>query len=238
MDIMFDTYIILKFLHIIMAGLWLGMDMGVYTASGKMSNPRFSIETRAAMGKLAGFLDMGPRSAVVIMLMLGITMTFMGGWGSAGNYNAEIASAAALAGAVWLTGLWHQYWVDHPNLKETRPQSHIDFGKRFRKLDIGMRLVITSALAAIAIWSLVGNGPIVADWLAVKLVIFSLIVACGIGIRICIPPARAAIADIFANGSTPDREKSLENSRRMALIFVKSIWALVALIIWISVAKF
>ena len=238
MDVLFDPYSILKFLHIIMAGLWLGMDMGVYTASGRLRSPAYSVETRAAMGKLAGTLDMGPRSAVVIMLMLGITMTFLGGWGTAGGYHTEVAVTAALIGLVWLAGLWHQFWVDHPNLGETRPESHIKFGKRFRTADIGMRVIVTSILAVVAIWSLTGDGPIAATWLAVKLVVFSLIVACGIGIRICIPPTRAAISDIFANGSTPEREQALEDTRGWALVFVKSIWVLVVVIIWISVAKF
>ena len=181
---------------------------------------------------------MGPRSAVVIMLMLGITMTFLGGWGMAGGYHAEVAVTAALIGLVWLAGLWHQFWVDHPNLGETRPESHVKFGQKFRILDIGMRVVVTSILAAVAIWSLLGDGPIDADWLAVKLIIFAFIVACGIGIRVCIPPTRAAIAEIFSHGSTPEREQRLQDTRGMVLFFVKSIWVLVAVIIWISVAKF
>lgn len=238
MNLLFDPYIILKFLHIVMAGLWLGMDMGVYTASGRLRNPKLSIETRAAMGKLAGILDMGPRSAVVIMLMLGITMTFLGGWGTAGGYHTQLAVTAAVIGVVWLAGLWHQFWVDHPNLGEPRAESHIKFGQRFRTTDIGMRVILTSILAVVAVWSLVGDGPIAATWLAVKLVLFSLIIASGIGIRICLPPTRAAIADIFANGSTPEREATLENSRGFLLVFVKSIWVLVAVIIWVSVAKF
>ena len=172
------------------------------------------------------------------MLMLGITMTFLGGWGTAGDFSTEIAVTAALIGVVWLAGLWHQFWVDHPNLGETRPENHIKFGKRFRTIDIGMRVVVTSILAVIAVWSLIGDGPIQATWLGVKLVLFSMIVASGIGIRICIPPTRAAIAEIFAHGSTPEREQKLKDSRGMALFFVKSIWALVAIIIWVSVAKF
>ena len=238
MDVLFDPYTILKFLHIIMAGLWLGMDMGVYTASGRLRNATLSIETRAAMGKLAGILDMGPRSAVVIMLMLGISMTFLGGWGTAGGYHTQVAATAAVIGVVWLAGLWHQFWVDHPNLGETRPEAHVKLGQRFRTIDIGMRVVVTSILAVVAIWSLAGDGPIAATWLAVKLVVFALIVACGIGIRICIPPTRAAIAEIFARGSTPEREQRLEDTRGLALFFVKSIWVLVVVIIWISVAKF
>ncbi|MDE0801569.1 MAG: hypothetical protein OSB02_12650 [Rhodospirillaceae bacterium] len=238
MDIMFDPYIILKFFHIIMAGLWLGMDMGVYNCGMKVRDPSLSIETRAAMAKVSGFLDMGPRSAVIILLMLGITMTSLGGWGFQGGYGPDLAIAAALIGIVWLSGLWHQYWVDHPNLGEARPEAHVKFQTVFRKWDIRMRVVVTGILLFTAIWSLTGDGPIVATWLAVKLVLFSVIVSCGIGIRIYIPQARAAIADIFANGSTPEREAAAKVNRGKALFFVKSIWTLVAIVIWVSVAKF
>ena len=235
---LFDPYAILKFLHIIMAGLWLGMDMGVYNAAKKLRDPNLSIETRANMGKLAGFLDMGPRSAVIVLLMLGITMTFLGGWGSAGNYNTELASTTAIVGVVWLTGLWHQYWVDHPNLGEKRPSFHVRIQSTFRRADIVMRILISTMLGLIATWSLLfENGPIKANWLSIKLILFAIIVCCGIGIRIYIPQARAAIADIFDKGSSSEREKALDLNRKKSLFFVKSIWILVALIIWISVAK-
>lgn len=238
MDLMFDPYTILKFLHIIMAGLWLGMDMGVYNAGQRVGNPKLSIETRAAMGKLGGFLDMGPRSAVIVLLMLGITMTVLGGWGFADGYGSDLALTAAVVGVVWLGGLWHQFWVDHPNLGETRPEAHIKFQQNFRRIDIWMRVIVTAILAGTAVWSLLGDGPIVATWLAVKLIIFAVIVSCGIGIRIYLPDARKAIADVFANGSTPEREAELTRRRGKMLIFVKAIWTLVAVVIWISVAKF
>lgn len=235
---MFDPYSILKFLHIIMAGLWLGMDMGVYNAGQRVGNPDLSIETRAAMGKLGGFLDMGPRSAVIVLLMLGITMTVLGGWGFADGYGSDLALAAAVVGVVWLAGLWHQFWVDHPNLGETRPAGHIKFQQNFRRADIWMRVIVTTILAGTAVWSLLGDGPILATWLAVKLIIFAVIVSCGIGIRIYLPDARKAIGDVFANGSTPEREAELTRRRGKMLIFVKTIWTLVAIVIWISVAKF
>ena len=98
---LFEPYSILKFLHILMAGLWLGMDIGVYNAAKKLRDPNLSIETRAKMGKLAGFLDMRPRSAVIVLLMLGITMTFLGEWGTAGGYETELAFMTAIFGAVW-----------------------------------------------------------------------------------------------------------------------------------------
>lgn len=238
MDLMFEPYTILKFLHIIMAGLWLGMDMGVYNAGQRVGNPNLSIETRAAMGKLGGFLDMGPRSAVVILLMLGITMTVLGGWGFADGYGSDLALAAAVVGVVWLACLWHQFWVDHPNLGETRPEAHVKFQQTFRKIDIWMRVIVTAILAGTAVWSLLGDGPILATWLAVKLIIFALIVSCGIGIRIYLPDARKAIGDVFQNGSTPEREAELTRRRGKMLIFVRTIWTLVAVVIWISVAKF
>jgi uncharacterized membrane protein len=238
MTLMLDPYVVLKWLHVIMAGLWLGMDMGVYNAGQRLSNPKLSIETRAAMGKLGGFLDMGPRSAVVVLLMLGITMTSLGGWGFTGGYGGQLAGTAAVVGVVWLGLLWHQFWVDHPNLGETRPEAHIKFQQTFRRIDIAMRVIVTSALAATAIWSLTGDGPITATWLAVKLCLFALIVACGIGIRIYLPAMRKVLGDIFANGSTPEKEAELQIRRGKMIVFVKCIWALVIIVIWISVAKF
>lgn len=238
MSMMLDPYVVLKFLHVVMAGLWLGMDMGVYNAGQRLTNPNLSIETRAAMGKLGGLLDMGPRSAVVVLLMLGITMTSLRGWGFTGGYGGQLAATAAVVGVVWLGLLWHQFWVDHPNLGETRPEAHVKFQQRFRKVDIAMRVVVTAILAATAIWSLVGDGPIFATWLAVKLCLFALIVSCGIGIRVYLPAARAAIGAVLTQGSTPEREAEIQKRRGKMLFFVKTIWALVAIVIWISVAKF
>ena len=238
MQNLFEPYVVIKFFHILMAGIWLGTDMGVYTAAKKLRDPSLTIETRASMGKLSGILDMGPRSALVILLMLGITLTFLGGWGFNAGYGSNLGILAFISGLVWLLGIWHQYWVDHPNLGEKRPKKHIQFQNIFRKLDLFLRIIITSILFVIAIWSLKGNGPIEAYWLSIKLILFSAIIACGIGIRLYIPQAREAIADIFENGSTKEREDRLALNRGISLFFVKSIWVLVAVIIWISVAKF
>ena len=237
MSILFEPYVVIKFFHIVMAGIWLGMDVGVYTAAKKLRDPNLSIETRASMGKLAGFLDMGPRSALIILLMLGITLTFLGGWGFKDTYGSNLAILATIFGVVWLAGVWHQYWVDHPNLGEKRPQKHLYFQKMFKNIDLLMRIIITGILAITATLSLSGGGPIEAHWLSIKLILFSIIVACGIGIRIYIPQARKAISDIFEHGSTPEREARLSINRGKSLFFVKSIWLLVACIIWISVAK-
>ncbi len=238
MELLLEPYNIIKFLHIIMAGLWLGMDMGVYTAGMRVRDPSLSIETRSAMGKISGFLDMGPRSAVVILLTLGITMTSIGGYGFVGEYATDLALSAAIVGLVWLAGIWHQYWVDHPNLGEERPEAHVTFQKYFRNIDLCMRAIITGALAVTAIWSLLGDGPILATWLSVKMIIFALIISCGVGIRVYIPQTRHAIAEIFKNGSSPEREAALGLNKFRLLLFVKCIWALVALVIWISVTKF
>lgn len=235
---MFEPYVIIKFFHIVMAGIWLGTDMGVYTAAKKLRDPNLTIETRASMGNLSGILDMGPRSALVILLMLGITLTFLGGWGFNASYGSSLGLLAFIAGLTWLAGIWHQYWVDHPNLGEERPHKHIQFQNIFRKLDLFLRVIITGILFIVASWSLTGNGPIEAYWLSIKLILFSAIIVCGIGIRLYIPQAREAIADIFKNGSSPEREDKLALNRGISLFFVKSIWVLVAMIIWISVAKF
>jgi len=235
---MLDPYVVLKTLHILLVGVWLGCDFGTFIAASRLRNPNLAIETRQAMGHLSGLLDMGPRSALVLLLMLGITMSHMGGWGFTFKGGNIMAAAAFVVGILWLTGIWHQFWVDHPLPGETRSATHINIQNAFRKLDLVLRVAISSALCVSAVISLAGDSVIEAHWLSVKLIAFSIIVMCGVAIRIVIPRTRAVITEIFTLGSTPEREALLAARAAKARVFVLTIWALICVNVWITVAKF
>jgi len=190
------------------------------------------------MGHLSGLLDMGPRSALVLLLMLGITMSYMGGWGFTFKGGNILATSAFVVGILWLIGIWHQFWVDHPLPGETRSAGHINVQNAFRKMDLALRVAISGALGIAAIVSLAGDGVIEAPWLSVKLIMFSIIVMCGVGIRIVIPKTRAVVTEIFTHGSTPEREALLAARAAKARVFVLTIWFLICVNVWITVAKF
>lgn len=234
---MFDSYVMLKVLHILLITTWLGTDFGTFFAFRRMKDPSLSLDTRKAMGRLFAFLDMGPRSSLVLMLTLGIALTHMGRWGFSGGSGQALAIAATVLAVLWVAAMWHQFWVEHPREGEIRSPAHVRFQELFRPTDIGLRLGISGGLAIAAIISLAGEGPIEADWLSWKLVAFAGIVLAGVGIRITLPPVIAAITAIYANGSTPEREAALQSSTQRTTMFVYVIWVLIILNTWLAVAK-
>ncbi|MCS6804619.1 MAG: hypothetical protein RMM98_10820 [Acidobacteriota bacterium] len=234
MELLYD---ILKAIHILMAVLWLGTDIGTFASFRRMRDATLSVSTRLSMSHLSDLLDMGPRSALVILLMLGLYMTHLGEFGLSGPTGSLLAQVSALIGLLWLAGVWHQYWVTHPPAGQTRSPAHVRFQRAFRTFDIYWRVGVSLALALLAVASLAGAGPFRSAWLAWKLILFAGIVACGVGIRIVIPRIVACMSDIAANGSSPEREARLTQVARPAQMFVWSIWLLLILISWLAVAK-
>ncbi len=235
---MFDTYDILKALHILLVAIWLGTDIGTFISFLRMRDASLSVETRRAMLGLSEFLDMGPRTALIGLLTLGITLTHIGGWGFTGEGGAALAVIASLVAVLWIGGVWHQFWVTHPPGGIERGQGHVRFEERFRPFDIGFRIVVTSLLTLAALWSLLSSGGVItADWLSIKLLLFAVIVGLGVGLRLLLPTIGARVGDIFTNGSTPAREAALTPVARQAQWMVIGIWTAIVLITWLAVAK-
>ena len=77
-------------------------------------------------------------------------------------------------------------------------------------------------------WCLATGGPIAGRWLATKLLLFGLIILCGIVVRIMLLSARPVTP--VAPGTAPAIGNGIRN-----VVFV--IWGLVAVIAFIGVAK-
>ncbi len=56
---MFDSYALLKTLHILLIATWLGMDFGTFYTYRRLRDALLSIETRKQMYRIFAFLDMG-----------------------------------------------------------------------------------------------------------------------------------------------------------------------------------
>jgi len=96
---------------------------------------------------------------------------------------------------------------------------------RLSLLDLGIRSVICVTLYVAGIWSLVsGTGPFLRNSLSVKVVLFAVIMTCGIVIRFQLRPFSAAFAALIANGSSPETESALSASLRRAQPLVGLIW--------------
>ena len=234
---MFEPYALLKTLHILLIATWLGMDFGTFISYKRMRDSSLSIETRKQMYRVFAFIDMGPRSSLVLMLTLGVALTYMGGWGFPGAGGRAFAIVTAVVGVIWVAAIWHQFWVHQAPPGVTRSAGHVKLQKVFRPVDIWLRVGLAGGLAVAAVMSLVGgDGPIYANWLAWKLILFAGIVMSGVGIRVFLPAVVTAVGDIFTKGSTPEREAALTIGSRRTVRFVYAIWVLIIAITWVAIA--
>jgi hypothetical protein len=223
-------YSALIILHILLIVTWLGMDIGVFLSSFWIRNARLSVETRLQIGRLAGLLDMGPRSSLILMLAVGLGLTSLGPWGT---LPATVAAVSAALSAVWLWAIWQQYAAVHALAAGHPLRQNAFFVTTFRKIDLAVRVALAVALLALGATSILGTPP----WLSWKIALFGVIILAGVGIRLVADQFPIALGEIARLGSTPEREQRLNQALQRAYPFVLGLWALLIIMTALAVAK-
>ncbi len=234
------AYDALKAIHILLVIIWLGTDIGTFASFNRLLDTKLSVPTRLSMSRLSDLLDQGPRSALVLLLMLGLSLSHMGDWGFGGDAGAVLAWLAAAIGVVWFAGVWMQFWVAHAPPGAIRPPWASGFVARFKVVDLWWRVGVAGALVLAGLTSLAASGNdgiIGADWLAWKVLLFALIVVDGVVIRLLLPKLGAAIVGIAGSGSTPEREQELARRAVPLKACVMVIWVLLIMMSAIAVMK-
>ena len=213
-----DPYRLVVFFHVLMFCYWLGADLGVWLCGRAARRPGISDEARALVRKVGHLIDMGPRSALVLIFPAGLIL--------ASQYGSPVQGlglvAAVLACGVWLWMVWTIY---------LQPQTPL--GRTVWKIDLGFRALLMVTLIGFGVSCLVTGGPIQDRWLAAKIVVFGLILLTGIFLRIALfrMDAAARAGKAPPPGSPPTLlQKSLLSS-------VLVIWALVAIAAFLGVVK-
>lgn len=218
-----SAYVIVKWLHVLLFGVWLGADYGTFLSSRFLLKADKSLETRATAAHMMVLFDLGPRLALVSMVPLGVTLAR---WSGAVTWGVGVQWLAWIVGLVWL-GL-----VAAVELGEGK-----QWREPLRRFDLGLRSVVAAAALLAGIGSLVGDGPITAGWLAVKVTIFGAIICSGIAIRFSLQGFGAAFGAVMAQGSSPEREAALRASLTRTYPFVGAIWVMVLVAGLLGVAK-
>jgi hypothetical protein len=228
-------YALLKALHILLVVTWLGMDIGVFSSTFWIRNRALSPETRLQIGRLAGLLDMGPRSSLILMLAVGLVLTLMGRWGLGmlGDTAPLVVGGVLVVCLGWLWAVWQQYFAVHDLAAGHALGRRAFFVRGFRRLDVFARIAVGVALIAIATQQGVSN----AAWLNWKIALFGLVVLAGVGIRIVADQFPIALGEIARLGSTPEREARLETALARAYPFVLGIWSAIVVMVVLAVAK-
>lgn len=212
-----------KFFHILLFVYWLGGDLGVFYASRYRNNPSVDVRTRQLIAKICGAVDMAPRTTLVLMLPVGLSLADSVGISVIGTGWLTVIWIACLA---WLTLVWLLH------LKKDNPAV-----RRFSNVDLLIRATVIVVLVVAAIASFAGGSPFTENWLALKVLLYAGTISCGIGIRMAARPYGPAFQRLVADGSTPKVEDVMRQSARRARRWVKALWVLLLVAAWIGIDK-
>ena len=207
------TYNVLLLVHVLAFVYWLGADLGVLYAAKFGSDERLSIETRQTIGGIMAFVDLFPRLSVPLIGATGITMAYLSG---------AFQFAAAWIVFVWLAAV---IWISS-NLFVFLNRASPDRVRPVVKLDTLWRIILLSAVMAVAVASFLGIGITTNIYLASKLMIFALAIVLSLILRMFFKPYRPALARILADGDNARNSAIMRKALARARPVVISIWIL------------
>ena len=198
--------------HVVVFGVWFGTDIATFILSRRVLDPSIDLVARRGLAGAMTSIEVIARLCLPTMLALGLSLSVGAGL---------LDLADGWIAVIWiLTAAWlWLIWTVH------RASGASELSSRLAMVDLVVRSVLCIGLWVAGIVSLVsGAGPFVGDWLGVKVLLFALIMTCGIAIRFLLRPFAAAFGALVAQGSTPDRESALAGSLRVAQPLVGVIW--------------
>jgi hypothetical protein len=218
-----DGHDVLIFIHVILAIYWLGPDWGVYVTSHYIARPGLPADERrrflAAMLKI----DLLPRSCLIIFPAVGFQLAadlelspIRGGW-------LALIWTVSLG---WLVLSWLVYLRKGPMQ-----------GELLRRIDNGARYVVAPAMIAAGAYSLATGAWFGGGWLALKVMVFGVIVALGLVLRSFVGLWVTGFQRLAVEGSNAGVEglftSALEKSKPAVYVF----WACSALMAFLGITK-
>ena len=205
-----DPYLVLVYVHIVLFVYWLGGDLGVFFSAKYVADRKLSMDERFRFLHLLMNCDMGPRTALLLLLPVGLEMARLIG---------VIEVSPAIGGIVWLVSLvWvaTNWWMHFNERHAIVP--------KLRAIDQNLRYVLIVLIAGSAIYSIAtGNGPVLATWLQVKLLVYAFAICLGLYLRAEIKQWIVGFGMIRQGGDAADKgntiiEESLVRSQRAAFL--------------------
>lgn len=201
---------LLVLLHVILFAYWLAGDLGVFYTSRFVSDPDIGREARKTAAAIMLAADISPRICMVLVLPTGLHLAAIGQQLPLSDLALMLIWCASLA---WLALALATHFI-HAPLPARVLQS----------ADSLLRLAVIGATGAAALWHIVDPGWMRGDWIALKLFLFAVTVACGLAVRAALRPLGPAFANLMKEGSRPATEGAIQRSLARARPFVIAIW--------------
>lgn len=220
-----SIYQLLLFAHLLLFVYWLGSDIGVFYGVRFVLNPNLSIETRKTVMALIHWIDALPRICLVMMVPVGLSLAVLSGLLTIDEaWRSPVIALAWIVGVAWLLIVLRIY----------KGAKGI-----ITRVDYTIRITVMLGFLIGGITSLLGHGPFApgAGFLAVKAILFSGIIACGLMLRVLGKPFGTALGEILNGNATAAIEGELQRTMFHSRIVVLVLWLLVIVTAYIGLAK-
>lgn len=222
----FNELAVLRWMHIICMVYWLGGEWGVFQTSYNVINRNLPLDERRRHMETAYRIDILARTGIILLLPLGLHMGHL--------WNLQPLGGPWLVGMWLLTAAWLGLCWSAFVYRET------DRGVRLTRIDEAVRFVLIPVLALVALLSLLGYGPFVADpgmrWYCAKLLVYAGTLVIGLKLRF-IMREWTAMFRLLAQGPNPDVELRLDKSIRFGRSIAYVYWVLIATVAYLGAVK-
>jgi hypothetical protein len=225
-------YHALLIIHVLLLVAWLGVDVGVFYSSFVMRRPGLTTDARIQLRGVMITLDLAPRVSLILMVPVGLGLAYVTRLG----FSAYDRGTVELV--LWIVALLAVVWTfltvwAFRRRKEEATTTDTAFGRA----DVAGRVVLAAAMLTLGVWSVAGSGPLVPAWLAWKALIFGLIVAAGLWIRVAASRYRPALAALLEAGESPERLATVNRTIRGVYPAVLAVWSGLVVMVVLSVVR-
>lgn len=222
-----NAYSLWQYAHILLFVYWLGADLGVFMASRYVARADLPTAERLRFLELLLRLDMGPRTALILMVPVGFTLATAL---QLTPFAAGLLPYIWLASLLWLAVTWRLFFVGRAPAAQT-----------LAKIDHWVRVTVAALFVSLGALSLLQRGPVQAPWLSLKMMLFAAVVVIGLLLRRVIRDWARGFSMLNAVAVSPaDSTRANElifQAYRRATRLAHSLWLLVALMALLGVAK-
>ncbi|MFZ5608876.1 MAG: hypothetical protein ACOY99_04610 [Pseudomonadota bacterium] len=214
---------ILRWLHVIAFGYWIGGELGVFHAAHMIVNPALPLDERLRHMEVAYRIDIVHRFAIIYLLGLGLQM----------GHDLGIQPL----GGAWLAGMWALIGVWTWLTWMTFAKRGSDLGLLLTRIDDRIRYVLMPLLIAVGIVSLVTGGPLGAKWYAVKVTLFGALFAIGLFMRRMMQRWIVFFRQMKTQGPSQEIENALTRDMRIGVRLAYVYWIGIITVAFFGVVK-
>jgi hypothetical protein len=216
-------YDLLVYAHVLAFVFWLGGDLGVAILGSAFRDRTKPMATRLEILRLLGAVDMGPRTAWVLMVPLSITLVAVGRYW---DVPMSVLVGSWVIGGVWLILTWAIH------LRDPGPTTDL-----LKRAEFWLKIAITLAYGTLGVRAIMGVGPLEADWLGWKALTFAGIFVVATMIDVAGKPVGPLLMKLINEGSSDTTEIPLRRAMDRARLWVWATYVLLFVIGYLGSVK-